>query len=146
MPIYSYECPDGHEHEEYFASFADAEPHVKEHPCPVKDCGQMASKILGNVNFHLKGHFPGKRIKEVDARKRRQADRLDKKVKSGELTKQDVAKMAKIRDKFAKASPYLTDPTKKSETSGPPLDEVVDYDSSKPPDEPFIGHDSKKKK
>jgi len=64
---------------------------------------------------HFVGHFPGKRIKEVDARKSRQAARIEDKIKKGEMTKQEAVNMAKMRDKYAKASPYMTDTKKLKE-------------------------------
>ena len=123
MPIYAYDCTTcKQEFDEFFTSFSVAEKHTKEYPCP--DCEQMSPRVFSGsppaVTF--KGYFPGERVKEVDARKRRQVHRLDQKVKDGELTKHDVNKMAALRDKFASASPYLTDPTKDGKQDPNPED------------------------
>lgn len=117
MPQYAYECECGHEFQELWLSFDKAAPFTSEHPCIAEGCGLVARRTYagGAPSAHFKGHFPGKRIKEVDARKSRQLSRLEEKVRKGELSKQDVDKMAKIRDKYAKASPYMTDTKKMKE-------------------------------
>lgn len=117
MPQYQYECECGNVFKELWFSFKDAEPFTGSHPCPAEACGNVAQRdySCGPAAAIFKGHFPGKRIKEVDARKSRQEARLDEKVKKGEITKQDVVQMAKIRDKYAKASPYMTDVKKLKE-------------------------------
>jgi len=112
MPIYTYKCPEDHVFDECFLSFKLAEPHKDAHPCTDPDCEAEGKRVHDFSGTALKtvGQFPGERIKKVDARKRRQIQRLDDKVKTGQMTEEEVDRMAAMRDKYAKASPYLTDP------------------------------------
>ena len=117
MPIYAYECECGNVFEEFWLSLKDAAASVGSHPCSAEGCKLVASRTYAGKapGAHFKGHFPGKRIKEVDARKSRLAGRIEDKIKKGEMTKQQAANMAKMRDKYAKASPYMTNTKKLKE-------------------------------
>jgi predicted nucleic acid-binding Zn ribbon protein len=117
MPTYNYECECGYEFEQLWLSMQEATVHIHAFKCPVEGCELMAQRTLAGHAPAAKfvGHFPGKRIKEVDARKSRQAARIEAKIKSGEMTKQQANDVAKMRDKYAKASPYMTDVKKLKE-------------------------------
>jgi hypothetical protein len=118
MPLYKYQCEAGHEFEQLWLRSDDATVHIHSSPCTAEGCGFVAKRTFAGAPAAAKfvGLFPGKRIKEVSARKSRLESRVDDKVKKGELTKQDVKRMADIRDKYAKASPYLTDTQKLKES------------------------------
>jgi hypothetical protein len=80
---------------------------------PTMKCtkGHLMVRLIGTPAVHFKGYFPGKRIKEVDARKGRMERRINAALKSGKMTKRDVQRMAAIRDKYSRGSPYY-DPSK----------------------------------
>jgi putative FmdB family regulatory protein len=110
MPIYDYRCEP--------CDFTQEVIHLmSEEPKITCAKGHPMVRLLGIPSVHFKGYFPGKRIKEVDARKRRQERRVDAMVKAGKMTKQDVRKMIAIRDKYRKGSPYY-DPAKTKSPTG----------------------------
>lgn len=117
MPIYTYTCEDGHKFDQFWATHAEAEIHIHSSPCSTEECKLMASRSYAGdaPTARFVGFFPGQRIKEVDARKRRQSARVEAKIRDGEMTAEDAHKMAQIRDKYGKASPYMTDVKKLKE-------------------------------
>ena len=111
MPSYDYICEAGHEHEEVFLSFKEAEEYENQHPCPAEGCEKVGRRAMsGGTTLSFIGHFQGERIKNVDRRKQRQEVRFEEKIKKGEMTDRQVEQAAAIRDKFAKTSPYTLDP------------------------------------
>jgi putative FmdB family regulatory protein len=123
MPTYDYECQKCNHAFEHSQGMSDK----KLVTCPECKKKSLVRLVGGGAGVVFKGFWPGKRVKEVNARKRRQASRLDDKVKSGEMTTADVDKMAAIRDKYASGSPYLMDPGK-------------DGKQDPTPDDPSAGH------
>jgi putative FmdB family regulatory protein len=120
VPLYDYRCETCDLTQEVIHRMAET---------PTLTCprGHPMVRMLSAPAVHFKGYFPGKRSKEVDARKRRLEQRVEEKLKKGEMTKQDVRRMRAIRDKYARSSPYLDDPAKiKSQTA--PADPTQGFD------------------
>src|SRR3989304_3783938 len=88
--------------------------------------------------------LPSGRIREIDERKQRQKNRIDRMISKGELTTDQAWAMSSLAKKRGRHSPYLTEPRKELKRSPPP-DHEIDYKSSAPPKEPkFYGFDSRK--
>lgn len=122
MPLYDYGCEDcGTELEVRHP--LGKKPDLK---CEV--CGEPLERLILTASpARLDDTFPGERQKVVDARLKRQEGRLQKMVAEGKLGDDDVDRMAEIRDKYAKDSPYMMDPTK-------------DGKQDPNPEEPSAGH------
>lgn len=106
MPLYEYHC------EPCEVSRDVRHPITEEPEVVCEACGEPMERLIAAVSFRLHGHWQGEHTKDVDRQLKRQEARLKQKVEEGELTEEDVEKMADIRDKYAKDSPYVFDPTK----------------------------------
>ncbi len=140
MPSYSYECPKCGHYLEVVQKMSDE----KLTDCPGCNQPTLQRLIGSSVSVDFKGSWGDKRRRKVDARKKRQETRPEKPVATGKMSKAQVHQMAKMRDKYAKSSPYLNDPQEQKEKRRKEYPDNVRYDSSKPPVEPELGGDSRK--
>jgi len=56
MPIYEYECPEGHQTTQVFKTFDEAAPHTEAMPCKEDGCTLFA---LRKWSVPMPGHFYG---------------------------------------------------------------------------------------
>ena len=138
MPLWDYECTAcGYRFDEL--QDLDAKP-LK--TCP-KGKKRKLEKLVSAPSIICTG-LPSGRIREIDERKQRQKNRIDRMISKGELTTDQAWAMSSLAKKRGRHSPYLTEPRKELKRSPPP-DHEIDYKSSAPPKEPkFYGFDSRK--
>jgi hypothetical protein len=111
VPVYGYECPEGHYFDQYFNSMKAAAEHSKEYLCK---CGALGVRSYEFQQISAHGDSRQKRDRLVDDRKVRQAKRVDAMVADGKLTQDQAWRMSDIGKKGA--SPYLTNPKKHKST------------------------------
>lgn len=147
MPVYAYRCYSCEYELRDLVDSMDLHNRLVGSECP--ECGEKDLKrIIGsNTGISFKGWWPDQRRKKVKARKARQAARIEHKIDQGEMTQQEADQMARIRNKYAKTSPYLTDPEETKSRNSKKYTNTIKYNSSDPLPEPKIdGFDSKKPK